>query len=646
MKKGLILLSILLIFTTSAFADVTVESAGDVKVTFSYTPDYDAGFVGLVGDFQGWNLDGAVPMTKNEDGSWSVTLDAKPGDNFLYKFNVDGEWTEDPNAPKTSDDGFGGLNGRVVVDDFIGGVVDDGTFRPELYFKSNAAIYTVNTAITENPNDEAEKAFLYSGTDLRAKWYPVVEGSPLEFLDIVLEVKAFDGTLDLYKASAVTTFTGTEWVVGTDWEQGAKNFATLFFGPTGVFGAPNPTEMIKLKQTWKLPFVNLLTATGYAQVGDEESILYKIVKGDEDSNAGILEIYNPESFDLGFGTLDFKVAPNKRTGAFGLYSYVNLDVTDLALVSLGYNMLSSEGADVTLIGDTAQSALTLGVSQDTPFGTYKIQGLLNVIDGVDLADGYAIAAEYDETFGDFSIVFGAKQAGGSATLLYGDNGGLDVGKTTVYINPSISVGDMKFGADTSVSTDNEITSNVYDLSQKVYANLPDLGPGTLDLYARFYENFDLNTGGETTVEFQEVGLKYGIGELGPLTYLDIIVDHSADLGGAGTADDTYYELLLLKAGISETQDIIAGGQFKITEDTAKSPLGIALGYAQKLTEWEAFKQPIFSLKLDYNLNPWDEPFGSAEKVELDMNDDHAYQLQNREANDGSARFIASLRWDF
>jgi hypothetical protein len=44
-------------------------------VTWTYTPDYDAGFVGLVGDFQGWNLDGATPMTQNDDGSWSVTLE-------------------------------------------------------------------------------------------------------------------------------------------------------------------------------------------------------------------------------------------------------------------------------------------------------------------------------------------------------------------------------------------------------------------------------------------------------------------------------------------------------------------------------------------------------------------------------------------
>jgi 1,4-alpha-glucan branching enzyme len=63
----------------------------------------DATSVELMCDFNGWK---GVPMTKGDDGVWSVKVDLSSGTHG-YKFLVDGkDWVFDPdNSKKTSVDG-------------------------------------------------------------------------------------------------------------------------------------------------------------------------------------------------------------------------------------------------------------------------------------------------------------------------------------------------------------------------------------------------------------------------------------------------------------------------------------------------------------------------------------------------------------
>ncbi len=44
----------------------------------------------LAGTFNGWSAE-ALPMRKDEKGTWSVSVKLKPG-RYEYKFVVDGEW--------------------------------------------------------------------------------------------------------------------------------------------------------------------------------------------------------------------------------------------------------------------------------------------------------------------------------------------------------------------------------------------------------------------------------------------------------------------------------------------------------------------------------------------------------------------------
>jgi hypothetical protein len=68
----------------------------NAKTSFS-----DAQFVGLVGDFQGWNFDSAFPFEPTPQGQYGVRIiegdDLKQfmsRETALFKLNVDGEWTE------------------------------------------------------------------------------------------------------------------------------------------------------------------------------------------------------------------------------------------------------------------------------------------------------------------------------------------------------------------------------------------------------------------------------------------------------------------------------------------------------------------------------------------------------------------------
>ncbi len=97
--------------TAAPTAASTSGAAGQVAVTFTHEAAGAAG-VYLAGEMNSWS-DSADLMT-NTDGVWSLVVNLDPGD-YAYKFVVDGSWTQDPNNPNTTEDGFGGQNSSVHV---------------------------------------------------------------------------------------------------------------------------------------------------------------------------------------------------------------------------------------------------------------------------------------------------------------------------------------------------------------------------------------------------------------------------------------------------------------------------------------------------------------------------------------------------
>lgn len=85
---------------------------GNIAHTFSLkTPSAKA--VYLAGEMSDWK-DNVFKMQQGENDNWSLTLYLPQG-AWQYKFVVDGQWKYDESNPKTTDDGFDGLNSVIVL---------------------------------------------------------------------------------------------------------------------------------------------------------------------------------------------------------------------------------------------------------------------------------------------------------------------------------------------------------------------------------------------------------------------------------------------------------------------------------------------------------------------------------------------------
>ena len=82
------------------------------RVRFGYFKP-EAHAVHLVGTFNGWDPQ-VTPMHRDALGDWSVELDLPPGEH-RYRFCVDGAWRDDPAAPQTAQNPFGGFDAVMVV---------------------------------------------------------------------------------------------------------------------------------------------------------------------------------------------------------------------------------------------------------------------------------------------------------------------------------------------------------------------------------------------------------------------------------------------------------------------------------------------------------------------------------------------------
>ncbi|HRY28847.1 MAG TPA: diguanylate cyclase [Elusimicrobiota bacterium] len=70
--------------------------------------------VSVVGDFNNWSKR-TLPMARQPNGEWELTVRLKPG-RYRYKLFVNnGQWVPDPSAPLFEDDGFGGQCSIMVV---------------------------------------------------------------------------------------------------------------------------------------------------------------------------------------------------------------------------------------------------------------------------------------------------------------------------------------------------------------------------------------------------------------------------------------------------------------------------------------------------------------------------------------------------
>lgn len=92
-------------------------AAGIRQVTFRHRATGKPSEVALAGTFNDWTVGKTLLADPDGDGVYEATLLLGPGE-YQYKFVIDGNWTTDrEGADSFTDDGFGGQNSVIRVDD-------------------------------------------------------------------------------------------------------------------------------------------------------------------------------------------------------------------------------------------------------------------------------------------------------------------------------------------------------------------------------------------------------------------------------------------------------------------------------------------------------------------------------------------------
>jgi 1,4-alpha-glucan branching enzyme len=85
------------------------------RVTFEVQPEGHAQTAALCGEFNSWDP-AAHPMKRRKDGSFALTLSLPVGQQYRFRYLLDGEhWTNDPAADASIPNPFGSADSVVQV---------------------------------------------------------------------------------------------------------------------------------------------------------------------------------------------------------------------------------------------------------------------------------------------------------------------------------------------------------------------------------------------------------------------------------------------------------------------------------------------------------------------------------------------------
>ncbi len=88
------------------------------KVTFTLPKEavMEAKTVAIVGEFNNWSTEDAIELTKQKDGSFKTTVELEAGNEYQYRFLLNGTtWVNAWDAPKYVKSPFGVDNSVVMA---------------------------------------------------------------------------------------------------------------------------------------------------------------------------------------------------------------------------------------------------------------------------------------------------------------------------------------------------------------------------------------------------------------------------------------------------------------------------------------------------------------------------------------------------
>ena len=85
------------------------------RVTFELPPQVNANTAAVCGEFNEWDA-AKHPMKRRKDGGFSLTVSLKPGNEYRFRYLLDGErWENDWEADKYLPNELGSEDSVVVV---------------------------------------------------------------------------------------------------------------------------------------------------------------------------------------------------------------------------------------------------------------------------------------------------------------------------------------------------------------------------------------------------------------------------------------------------------------------------------------------------------------------------------------------------
>ena len=226
--KKIILINLFLLFISMLFS---VESTTE-GILFSYNGK--AKSVLLVGSMNEWNENGIKMENSNE--VWGITIKLSPG-KHTYKFIIDGNWEYDISNPSFEDDGYGGMNSILEIN-------QNGQIINSNKISTNKTISSFNKKITFKGRYLSDNRF-YKNTTKR-----FMLDTPEHDLNLGINIE-FNSDFTGYTVLNVNnTKEGTDlWKTHFNYKRTYLRFEADYvnvvgFDNFGMFNFNNPSNMI------------------------------------------------------------------------------------------------------------------------------------------------------------------------------------------------------------------------------------------------------------------------------------------------------------------------------------------------------------------------------------------------------------------
>ncbi len=668
LKKLLAAAAVLFLLGSAVFADVRIKDSGDGKVAITFTHKDDAASeMAVIGSFNSW-VEPGVPMARNADGLWELTIEAGLEDEIVYKFFSKGSYIFDFKAPDKKDDGFGGNNGLIIVAEVLAMQAAGGTgasggsssavvpllpgARKKLSFGTFAFVESDTRFDTSGGFDPSK-----STVDAKSIWK--LEGDVVGKMPAFFEITFFDGSTPVWGADGLVLPDGTVLPDGLALGDGLEDLASGFvFNPAFWLGKDADGKdarpaLDKFRFGFDTKYVTYETGYGETWLPGRESTLWETVAAEKTAaDLGYSSFRLGSALrELGDFSFDAALVPNRSLDDFyGLYAYAQAAYGDYEL-DFQYDLRSLTKTDPLRIFEvlTRQDFIVgargylgmLGLSGQFLLSRFTPGGSAEKLPFTDKMAA-ALKLDYEDFFEMWDGYLGASYRGSAAQLLYQDGDGNDAvlgAEETLGLDlgGSIRLGHWmrgKLDAGATLSSVDLFAGNIAVEARPGLAidvSLLAKRPLTAELYADL--SYDtLPASGEAAFDFVQAGLAAHAGDLVPGLL------ETVDLWYGLSNGATMWNTLLAELGFAKGLTAQLGGGFR-SGDAVTNPVG-ALAGVTWLVPAPAAKSPTVYAQFVWNMDPYDADALTG----FDLTDN--LPTSGVAASESEAAFRAGIVWSF